>query len=117
MREPFAHTAVLRLQDDADLSAPGAAITVALCGHWEHEPPCPLAPHHTAAEREGDEVHLRTLFLVETTREHEVRDRIRGALEAGSLVGPDGRESRWRLRRSEAAALGPAEADRARRLA
>ena len=34
--------------------APGGAITVALCGSWDHEPPCPLAPHHTRAHRSGD---------------------------------------------------------------
>ena len=33
------------MEPDADVQAPGAAVTVALCGHWEHEPPGPLAPH------------------------------------------------------------------------
>jgi len=43
MRQAFAHEAILVVQPQADLRAPGAAITVALCGHWEHQPPCPLA--------------------------------------------------------------------------
>jgi hypothetical protein len=30
------------------------AITVALCGHREHQPPCPTAPHHASAERGAD---------------------------------------------------------------
>ena len=74
VRAPFAHEAVLRMGADADVSAPGAAITVALCGHWEHDPPCPLAPHHTAAERVDDEVHVGTLFAVEPAREAGVRE-------------------------------------------
>ena len=32
------------MEPDADVRAPGAAVTVVLCGHWDHEPPCPLAP-------------------------------------------------------------------------
>jgi hypothetical protein len=36
MREAFAHEAVLVMEPDADMRAPGAAITVALCGHWDH---------------------------------------------------------------------------------
>jgi hypothetical protein len=54
-REAFAHDAVVELAADGDDRAPGGAITVALCGSWSHEPPCPLAPHHTAAERSGRE--------------------------------------------------------------
>lgn len=116
-RSAFAHDAVLAMESDADPRAPGAAITVALCGHWDHEPPCPLAPHHTSAERIGAEVHLRTLFAVEPGREAEVRQRIDAALAAGALPGPDGRVTRWRLRDSRASTLRGAEADEARRLA
>jgi hypothetical protein len=116
MRQPFAHDTVLSMEADGDLRAPGAAITVALCGHWEHEPPCPLAPHHTSAERFDDEVHLRTLFVVEPACEDEVRARIRATLAAGRLVGPDGEESRWRLRSDGPAAVRADEADHARRL-
>ena len=61
-RVPFAHEAVVRMAADGDIRAPGAAITVALCGHWEHEPPCPLAEHLTTAERVGDELRLRIAF-------------------------------------------------------
>jgi hypothetical protein len=45
VREVFAHEAVVEMDGDSDASAPGGAITVALCGGWAHEPPCPLAPH------------------------------------------------------------------------
>ena len=117
MRESFAHDAVLAMDADGDVRAPGAAITFALCGHWEHEPPCPLAPHHTAAERVGEEVRLRTLFAVEPAREAEVRDLIRDALAAGSLVGGDGLKSRWRLRSSAPAVVRPDQTEHAARLA
>ena len=73
---------------DGDVRAPGAAITVALCGHWEHEPPCPLAPHHTDVRRAGDQIRLRVLFATEPATEAEVRRRIEAALSQPSLTGP-----------------------------
>lgn len=82
MRHAYAHDAVLSLAPDADIAAPGGAVTTELCGHWEHAPPCPLAPHHTAAERRGAQVHLRILFATEPEREAEVRTRIGRALGA-----------------------------------
>ncbi len=104
------------MEAQGDTRAPGAAITVALCGHWEHEPPCPIAPHNTTAERVDGEVHLRMLFVVEPAREDEVRDRIRAALAAGRLVGVEGQESRGHLRSSARTAVRPDEADHLRRL-
>jgi hypothetical protein len=82
MRHAFAHDAVIALAPDADIAAPGGAVTAELCGHWEHPPPCPLAPHHTAAQRRGAQVHLRILFATEPEREVEVRTRIGRALAA-----------------------------------
>lgn len=79
MSQAFAHEAALVMAPDGDIGAPGAAVTVALCGHWDHEPPCPLAPHHTQADRIGDRVHLRTVFAVEPGGEDEVRQRIDAA--------------------------------------
>lgn len=89
---------------DADDGAPGAAVTTALCGHWEHRPPCPVAAHHTHADRSGDQVRLRILFATEAHREAQVRQDIDRALARGELCGPGGATTRWRLRRS-----GPAE--------
>src|SRR5690242_9653257 len=97
MRHAYAHDAVLELAADADLAAPGGAITAELCGHWEHPPPCPLAPHHTAAQRRGPQVHLRILFATEPDREAEVRTRIARALTA------------WEVRSSGAGAVRPDE--------
>jgi hypothetical protein len=105
MRHAYAHDAVLTLDADADIRAPGGAITAALCGHWDHVPPCPLASHHTAARRQGPQVYLRILFATEPDREPEVRERIGRALAAG-----------WEVRRSAAAALRPEEQAHAGRL-
>jgi hypothetical protein len=116
MRQAFAHDAILDMAPNADARAPGAAITVALCGHWDHQPPCPLAPHHTAADRVDDEVRLRILFATEPDREDLVRRRIDGALSGGELSGPDGITTRWRLRTSRSAEITVAEADHAERL-
>ena len=82
----------------------GGAITAELCGHWEHPPPCPLAPHHTAAQRRVAQVHLRILFATEPDREAEVRTRIGRALAAWHVrscvageVRPDERAHAGRL--------------------
>ncbi len=114
MRQGFVHTAVL-VVDEASEPAAGAAITVALCGHWEHEPPCPLAPHHTTTTRRGDEVDLRVVFSAEPEREAEVRALIEAALTAErlDLVEP---VATWHLRSAERGELTPAEAARARDL-
>jgi hypothetical protein len=117
VRESFAHEAVLTMSTEDDLHAPGAAITVSLCGHWEHDPPCPLAPHHTAAERDDELVRLRVLFATDPETEPEVRRRIDDALARGQLVTREGAVARWRLVRTRAAVVRPEEAEHARRLA
>jgi hypothetical protein len=99
-REGFAHAATVTIAPDGDVDALGAAITVALCGHWEHDPPCPLAPHHTRAERTGDVVRLRTLFAVAPELESDVRRRIETALRSSRLIGPGGGVTSWRLQAS-----------------
>ena len=115
MREAFAHQAVLLMDAGSDERAPGAAITLAVCGDLEHQPPCPLAPHHTASRRVGGEVHLRTLFVVEPSRESEVRDLIDDALSAGRVETEHG-SGLWQLRSSGASPVRADEADHARRL-
>ncbi len=98
MREAFVQTAVLDLEDGADTAAPGGAVTVALCGSWEHAPPCPLAPHLKEATAKGGRVSLRIVFAAEPQGEAEVRSRIAAALGVGRVTGPDGRVSRWTMR-------------------
>ncbi|MEV0562150.1 hypothetical protein [Dactylosporangium sp. NPDC050588] len=114
MRETYAHTAVLDLTGDE--RAPGGAITVALCGAYDHEPPCPLAAHQTAAVRDGDELRLRVLFAAEPADEARVRAGIDGALAAGELTGPDGVVTHWRLLRSGPAGIAADDAAHAERL-
>jgi hypothetical protein len=104
VRLAYAHEAVLSAVGDE--RAPGAAITTALCGHWEHEPPCPLAPHHTGVAREGDTIRLRILFATEPDHVDEVRRRIDDALASGD----------WRLIESGCARIDASERDHARRL-
>jgi hypothetical protein len=110
MRQAFAHEARLAMHPDADLRAPGAAVTVALCGSWDHEPPCPLAAHHTQADRAGDQVRLRMLFAAEPTAELTVRQRIDDALACGQLQGPGAVITRWRLLTSGPSELTAGEA-------
>jgi hypothetical protein len=115
-RAAYAHDAVLTLDPGGDANAPGGAITVALCGHWDHEPPCPLAPHHTDAVPAGDgTVRLRVLFA--TDDEARVRSLIGQALSSGQLTGPDGRVTTWTVRSSSPGSIQPDEADHAARLA
>jgi hypothetical protein len=115
MRHAFAHEALLAMEVDADTGAPGAAITKALCGHWDHPPPCPLAPHHSDARRRSDGVHLRVLFAVEPELEETVRGRIEGALSDGHLIGPDG-EVEWTLATSRLSEVTTEELPHAERL-
>jgi hypothetical protein len=116
VRAVFAHDAIVAMADGGDIGAPGAAITVAVCGQWEHEPPCPLAPHHTAAERDGDVVRLRVLFAADPAEESEVRRRIDDALASSQLETPDGALARWQLVSTEVGEVRPDEADHGRRL-
>jgi hypothetical protein len=116
MRHAFVHEAVVVMQLESDPRAPGAAITAALCGHWDHQPPCPLAPHHTRAERIGDQVHLRTLFVTEPDAEQLVHQRINHALSSGELQGPDAVVTRWQLRTSQRSDVTADEASHAERL-
>jgi hypothetical protein len=116
VRHAFVHEAILSMSAADDERAPGAAITIALCGRLDHAPPCPLAPHHTAAEREGDRIRLRILFAAEPAREAEVRGRVGEALALGRLAGPDGKVTRWRLASDGPGSVHPSEVDHAGRL-
>ncbi len=112
-RHAYAHEAVVALDRDADPNAPGGAITVALCGHWDHPPPCPLAPHHTGVSDSGDGMKLRILFAAKADDEERVRAMIDQALASGRLTGPDGRVSTWSVRSSGPSPVRPDEADHA----
>jgi hypothetical protein len=115
-RAAFAHDAVVDLEPGGDDAAPGAAITLALCGSWSHEPPCPLAPHHTRAHRSGTEVTLRLLFATEPAKESKVRALVEEALARGWGDGPDGHRTGWDLVWASPSSILPEEEDHARRL-
>lgn len=90
------HTEVCRVVAlDGDPAALGGAVTTELCGHWEHDGPCRW-PHFTSPEIEGDAGVVTVYFDAPAEDEQQVRDRIRSALSAGSLVGPDGTTTTWR---------------------
>jgi hypothetical protein len=100
-----AYEAVLVMRDDADTRAPGGAITMALCGSLDHEPPCPLAPHHTSTSRGDDHTTVRTVFAARPGHEGEVHRRIGAALAAGGFTGPDGVHTVWRVDRAGPSAV------------
>jgi hypothetical protein len=79
----FVHEAELRLEPGTDPGAVGAAVTTALCGHWEHEGPCRW-PHNNAIDAGDAAAGFRTLFVAPAGDESEVRDRIERALREGS---------------------------------
>lgn len=116
VRSAYLHLATISMEPGSDLAAPGAAVTLALCGSWDHPPPCPLAAHHTRPERDGDAVSLRIIFATEPANEARVRSRIESALRQGSLAGPDGRTSRWHFLGCGPGELDPSEAGHARLL-
>ena len=99
MSEEFTlvHEADVVLEPGGDERAIGGAVTVELCGHWEHEPPCRW-PHHTLT-RPGDTgaTHVRVDFTCAPQEEPDVRRRIETALESGALTGPDGHTTTWQV--------------------
>jgi hypothetical protein len=115
-RAAYAHDALLDLDPGGDEAAAGGAITVALCGSWSHEPPCPLAPHHTRTHKSGAEVTLRLLFAAEPEDEERVRALVHEALDRGWGDSPEGERTTWRLVWAAPSTVSPAEADHARRL-
>jgi hypothetical protein len=116
MRQAYAYEAEIDIAYDGDLRAPGAAITEELCGAIDHEPPCPLAAHHTSTKRSGDLVTVRVLFACEPADESTVRDDIDAALERGEHSGADGGLTHWRLVTSGPSEVRDSEAGHAGRL-
>src|SRR5947209_9749153 len=97
-RRAFAHDAVVAMQTDHSSNALGGAITKALCGGWDHPPPCRLAPHYVTNVAEGKTVTLRVVFATEPANEQRVRSLIGEALATGVLTVPAGGVARGRLR-------------------
>ena len=116
MRQVYAHDASVRMLSADGADAIGAAITVAVCGDWQHEPPCPLAPHHTQTERTADQAQVRTIFATEPSLESEVRQRIDQALATGSQETATGAITSWQLLTSGAGIVRETERDHGNRL-
>jgi hypothetical protein len=97
-RRAFAHNAVVAMRRGDSPNALGGAITKALCGGWDHQPPCPLAPHYVSNVADGETVSLRVVFATQPADEQRVRALIGEALAAGQLTVPDGGVAQWKLR-------------------
>ena len=106
-RGAFVHEAELDLDPGTDPAAVGAAVTTALCGHWEHEGACRW-PHNNAIEVGSVGATFRTLFIALAGDEGDVRGRIDRSLREG--VG-------WSVRSAAPRPVAPAEEPLARRLA
>ena len=72
----------LALAEGGDPAAAGAAVTIGLCGHWQHEGPCRW-PHNNAMDAVPTPAHFRTLFVAPGDEEAQVRQRIETALRTG----------------------------------
>ena len=80
--DSFTHEAVVALIGASTTAAPGGAVTVALCGHWEHEGPCRW-PHNNAIATGAGPARFRTLFVAGDASSGQVRVRIERALRDG----------------------------------
>ena len=84
MSEPRARAieAEVALEPGTDPAAVGAAVTVELCGHWEHEGPCRWA-HNNAIDAAKEPAFLRTVFVADRDETDAVAARIESSLRAG----------------------------------
>jgi hypothetical protein len=73
----------LVLADGVDPAAVGAAVTVELCGHWEHDGACRW-PHNSAIDAAREPARVRTLFVADTAEAAPVRARIEAALRGAT---------------------------------
>ena len=85
--DAIAVDAALILAVDTDANAAGAAVTVELCGHWEHAGPCRW-PHNSRIDTSAIPARLRTIVVVSDEDRDEVVRRIEGALR---------RDERWQV--------------------
>ena len=78
----------IRLETGADERAPGGAVTVSLCGHWDHHGPCRW-PHYSNIYSEVDGSHrLIVEFQAAESEVGIVSAKITSALHDGRLIGP-----------------------------
>lgn len=120
-RDAYVHEADIALHPEVDPRAVGGAVTVALCGHWEHEGPCCWPHNNEISELQNSECRLqigkaglqsddpgsatltrrfRTLFICDLDDEPIVREKIRAALHSSSD---------WRVVMDRSRAVAPDE--------
>ncbi len=110
MKQTCVHCADVLLEPGADSAAPGGAVTLALCGSWDHPDPCRW-PHHTSAEWADRQGRVRVVFLAAPEDEARVRTQIERALAGGTCLGPDGKSNHWTATNQSPGV--PSEAERA----
>jgi hypothetical protein len=79
----YVHEVYLWLEEGVDERAPGGAVTIALCGSYEHQGTCRW-PHNNSIHREEARARLRTVFIAPVSEEDAVRKRITTSLWQGS---------------------------------
>jgi hypothetical protein len=75
--------AELELDVGLDPAAVGAAVTVELCGHWEHDGPCRW-PHNSAIDAGGHPVGFRTLIVADDAEAEAVLLRVEAVLRGAN---------------------------------
>jgi hypothetical protein len=95
----FAFEAELELAPGTDTRAPSGAVTVALCGHWDHDGPCRW-PHTSAINTSTTPARLRTVVLADSKTRNEVVTRIENGLRG---------DARWTVLGCSTDAIHPDE--------
>ena len=108
MKRSFVQCAELLLEPGADPAAPGGAVTIALCGSWDHAGACRW-PHQTFAAWDEQRGSVRVVFVADEEDENHVRALIDRALASGECVGPDGKLNRWEATEHSAGVLSESE--------
>ena len=108
MKRTFVQCAKVLLDQDADPAAPGGAVTLALCGSWDHTGACRW-PHHTSVEWDERKGTARVVFVAEDSDENHVRGLINRALAGGECTGPDGKVSCWKTTECSVGVLSDSE--------
>lgn len=94
-RKVHVHEVRVLLGGDADEAAIGGAVTQALCGRWDHRPPCYFPHSTTITDRRDAEAVARVLYVALGPGVDEVRRMIDVRMADGRITGPDGRISTW----------------------
>ena len=104
--QAFVVEAELELRAGCEPPAVGAAVTVDLCGHWEHDGACRW-PHNSAIDAARRPARFRTIYVADASEAPRVRARIEAALRAGT---------EWRVVSVGARAVAASERPLAERL-